>query len=57
MFLGYNTNGFAHHRLDDAIRILADVTEQFKGSGKSLFFFRADWYAALPPRVIVGKCL
>ena len=25
MFLGYNTNGFAHHRLDDTVRILADL--------------------------------
>ena len=24
MFLGYNTNGFAHHRLDDAIDIMAE---------------------------------
>lgn len=25
MFFGYNTNGFAHHRLDDAIAVLADL--------------------------------
>lgn len=31
MYFGYNTNGFAHHRLDDTLNILADLGYQGVG--------------------------
>lgn len=34
MYVGYNTNGFAHHRIDDAISILADLG--YEGIGLTL---------------------
>jgi sugar phosphate isomerase/epimerase len=41
MYFGYNTNGFAHHRLDDALRILADLG--YRGAAITL-----DWHALNP---------
>src|SRR5688572_9898997 len=41
MLLGYNTNGFAHHRLADAIAILADL-------GYQSVALTLDWHALNP---------
>lgn len=41
MLLGYNTNGFAHHRLDDALSILAEI-------GYRSVALTLDWHALSP---------
>jgi L-ribulose-5-phosphate 3-epimerase len=44
MFLGYNTNGFAHHRLEDAISILGDLG--YGGIALTLDVHHLDPFAA-----------
>ncbi len=43
MFLGYNTNGFAHHRLADAVTILAKLG--YRGIGLTLDVHHLDPFA------------
>lgn len=44
MFLGYNTNGFAHHRLGDAVSILSELG--YGGVGVTLDVHHLDPFAA-----------
>jgi L-ribulose-5-phosphate 3-epimerase len=40
MFLGYNTNGFAHHRIEDTVEILSELG--YRGLALTADFFTVD---------------
>ena len=50
VFLGYNTNGFAHHRLEDALSILADLG--YRGVALTLDYHALNPYDSTLPRQV-----
>ncbi len=52
MLLGYNTNGFAHHRLTDALRILTDLG--YRSVALTLDYHALNPYDASLPRQVAA---